>query len=157
MIDGANEGGWTGSRWKLEVRAGGWAFRFVDGPCAQYATMISTMTSKIAKIPPTTSVNSVLGGAVRVSSNKGSSTLFSAGSLSRQILLRRNTNSVMLLVAGFRTISMAMVTSTSAARSPVHLSSKLKVCTSRGISPIFEMFIEGMGKMVGSEVLNLMW
>lgn len=71
---------------------------------------------------------------------------------SKQIFLRRNTNSVTLLVARLSVTSIEIVTSTSAARNPEHCISIEKVSISVGIFPLREIFIVGRGKTAKSDV-----
>lgn len=76
--------------------------------------------------------------------------------LSRQIFLRRNTSSVVFLVARFSVTSMVMVTSTSAARAPEHRMASANVSTSVGMLPARDMFMVGRGRTAGSDVAMLM-
>lgn len=76
--------------------------------------------------------------------------------LSKQIFLRRNTNSVTLFVARFNVTSMVMVTSTSAGRMPVHSMDIENVSMVVGMLPVRDIFIVGRGKTAGSDVAIFM-
>lgn len=70
----------------------------------------------------------------------------------KQIFFRRNTNSVTLLEARFKTTSIVIVTSTSAERIPVHNISIENVSISVGMLPLREIFMVGLGNTAGSDV-----
>lgn len=76
--------------------------------------------------------------------------------LSKQIFFRLNTSSVTLFVARFSVTSMVMVTSTSAARMPVHSIDIENVSMFVGMLPLRDIFMVGRGNTAGSDVAIFM-